>query len=204
MKLLLEALLVTVAGSGLALALNAARADGLELGRDYFPRDASAAGRGVGASKTSPVTAAPSQSKAGAMEAQPGDAAEAAIRQRLAEKGLQAIAHDEVVTLLHSDMGLAGAYLVVDARRADDFSAGHIPGAVHLDPFFPDAGLAQLLPLLGVAQRIIVYCNGGECDDSESAALLLLQFGAQSDRLAVYTGGIKAWSAAGLELESDS
>jgi len=161
---------------------------------------ASAAGDIGSAEAEDPVDPVPDPG----VDESPGTAAEAptdtadvdpALVARLAEKGLSAIGHRAFVTLTEDPMMAAGAYLIVDARRAEDFSAGHIPGALHLDPFFPDEGLPALMPLLPIAQRVVVYCNGGECEDSETAALMLMQFGVPSDRLAVYTGGIAAWRA---------
>ncbi|RKY21410.1 MAG: hypothetical protein DRQ55_04565 [Planctomycetota bacterium] len=174
-----EAVLVLTVGVALAFGANAARARGLSLERDYFPADTPSTPDASAGSAADPILA------------------------RLASKGLRAISHDELVALTEDPLFEAGAYLLVDARRADQFAEGHLPGAVHLDPFYPDEGLNDVLLLMPAAQRIIVYCLGGECEDSESAALLLKQFGASPEQLAVYAGGISAWRAAGLPLEAE-
>ena len=48
----------------------------------------------------------------------------------------------------------------------------------------------------------MVYCNGGDCDDSESAAILLRNVGIPNLKLFVYVGGIKQWMANGLPVET--
>lgn len=226
-RTLLETVVVLVVGVAVAFGANAMRDRGLELDRDYFPSGVSATA-GTDATEddspadfpVGPSTEPSTEDTAGGLdEAQPARPADGAsalaapdpatadvhdhITERLAEKGLSAIGDAELMELVEDPMFAAGAYLLVDARRAEQYAEGHLPGALHLDPFFPDAGLAQVLPMLPVAQRIVVYCSGGECEDSESAALLLLQFGAPADRLAVYVGGVTEWTAQGRPLETD-
>jgi rhodanese-related sulfurtransferase len=231
-RTLLETVVVLLAGVVLAFSSNAMRDRGLELDRDYFPSGVSTSAGTVapvvdpaGAAldpelpnepPAEPSTIVSAKDTDGAPQAQPGGegALVAApdptltdthdpITERLAEKGLTAIGDAELMELVEDPMFAAGAYLLVDARRAEQYAEGHLPGALHLDPFFPDAGLPQVLPMLPVAQRIVVYCTGGQCEDSESAALLLLQFGAPADRLAVYVGGVTEWTAAGRPLETE-
>lgn len=217
----LEAVAVVAVGVVIAFTANALRDQGLDPGRDYFPRDAAGATQGLGNVAEPTRSAAPTAAggapegraspppavttilgHATADEARSGPApTHDPVIDRLTAKGLRAIDHETFAALIASPLGQAGAYLVVDARRAAQFAEGHVPGAVHLDPFFPDAGLAAVLPLLPVAQRIVVYCNGGECDDSESAALMLQQFIPDPERVEIYTGGITAWLAAGLPIE---
>ena len=43
------------------------------------------------------------------------------------------------------------------------------------------------------ALHVVVYCNGGHCDDSERAAIFLRDLGIPKDRLYVYGGGISEW-----------
>jgi rhodanese-related sulfurtransferase len=231
-RTLVETVVVLVVGVVLAFGANAARDRGLELDRDYFPSGVSAAAgtsspvvdpKGT-ASEPAPPAEPPANPSSESLtedvdpspQAQEEDEASAVtladptatevpdlIVARLAEKGLTAISDSELMELVEDPMFAAGAYLLVDARRAEQYAEGHLPGALHLDPFFPDAGLPQVLPMLPVAQRVVVYCTGGQCEDSESAALLLLQFGAPADRLAVYVGGVTEWTAAGRPLETD-
>jgi rhodanese-related sulfurtransferase len=52
------------------------------------------------------------------------------------------------------------------------------------------------------AEKIVVYCAGGDCEDSRFAAILLRDAGVAPEKLFVYSGGLHAWTAAGLPVES--
>jgi len=87
----------------------------------------------------------------------------------------------------------AGAALVVDVREADEFAAGHIPGAFNLplSQFQP-----SLLPESG-DRTLVLNCLGGK----RSGQALDRCHAAQ---VAVHThlaGGFGAWKAAGLPVE---
>ena len=58
------------------------------------------------------------------------------------------------------------------------------------------------MPVCRKAEQIVVYCNGGDCDDSETAALLLRDMGIPNQKLFVYGGGIAEWKANGLPVET--
>jgi rhodanese-related sulfurtransferase len=49
---------------------------------------------------------------------------------------------------------------------------------------------------------VVVYCTGGECEDSHFAAELLREAGVPATNLAVYRGGIAEWEAARLPIET--
>jgi rhodanese-related sulfurtransferase len=51
------------------------------------------------------------------------------------------------------------------------------------------------------ADLVVVYCNGGDCDDVDYAAALLRDAGVPVHKLLVYGSGFEDWSAAGLPLE---
>lgn len=132
-----------------------------------------------------------------------GSEIHAHVAERLASKGLTAVSHDDAEALWRDPMFQEyEATVFLDARREEQYSEGHIPGAWHFDPFYPERSIDDLLPLLTSAMTIVVYCKGGECDDSESAALYLLNLGAADPgRLSIYVGGVEAWTAAQLPME---
>ena len=140
----------------------------------------------------------------------PGDDAEPAaagaeldpiIVERLARKGLRAASLSEARAFVEHEYYGYGLYMLLDARRPSDFAAGHIPGAKAWDPYAPELVSPELLGELQVAEKVFVYCNGGDCEDSETAALQLLGFGVLPDRLAVFAGGWTEWTEAGLPVE---
>ena len=61
--------------------------------------------------------------------------------------------------------------------------------------------MTQLLPACENAETIVVYCNGGKCEDSFLAAGDLLEEGVEMHKILVYSGGIAAWKADNLPVE---
>ncbi len=103
---------------------------------------------------------------------------------------------DEVipeVTFVEARRALAGGKPVfVDAREPDFFEEGHIAGAVNLPASEALAGGFAALP---DDRRIplIVYCSGGDCEDSLIVAAALRQSGFTD--VSVFSGGWDEWSA---------
>lgn len=110
---------------------------------------------------------------------------------------------DAAVAALHADPRReAELILFVDARGERAFEEGHIPGAWPYDPYRPGRFLGELLPLCSTAEVVVVYCNGGRCEDSHLAAQQLVEAGVPPERLRIYAGGITAWREAGRPLET--
>lgn len=185
---LFEASLVAAAGLLIALVANAISPRGLRLGRNYFP--------GAGPAPT-PLPA--STHSTGTTYA--ADPLAAALK-RLEQRGLRAIASNEVVTLFRDPRREQGLVAFVDARADAPYQAGHIPGAWQFDHYRADAFLPVVLPACLNAQQIVIYCNGGSCEDSEFAAITLRDTGVPVGSLLVYVGGMAEWKAAGMPLET--
>ena len=84
------------------------------------------------------------------------------------------------------------AVLWVDARSRKKYEEGHIPGAVLLNEEEWDACVAPFLDVWDPAKRIVVYCDGGQCDASQAVAERLrndLQLGTVN----ILKGGWEAW-----------
>jgi len=193
-----ETLLVLSLGVALGLGVNAVSDNGLDLGRDYFPKGpAVVTGSATPSTPVAPEVEAPPTPELDA----PGDGLDQALVERLASKGLVGIGFDEAVEIWQSELRLRGAILFVDARNDEDYQEGHIPGAWQLDHYRPDRNLGELLPMLPGTLQIVVYCTGGDCEDSESAALLLQQFGADASVMQIYAGGITEWRENGMPVE---
>ena len=101
---------------------------------------------------------------------------------------------------------VARGVFIVDARRTKDYEAGHIAGARNISPWEGDAD-AKVTALVSEgrdpAQPVLVYCSGGDCEDSHMLAQRL--FGGGFNNLLVYRDGWPDWvkrggkSAAGPE-----
>ncbi len=85
--------------------------------------------------------------------------------------------------------------LVIDVRPAEEFAAGHIPGAISLPPDEVQRRLARLPR----DQEIVAYCRGPLCLFSVEAAELIRKSGRRVRRLGA---GFPDWQAAGFPVES--
>jgi len=94
---------------------------------------------------------------------------------------------------------LAAGAMAVDARAAEVYGEGHLPGALS----FPLGEYGQVLPgfLEKVAKEstLILYCSGFGCPDSFDLGERLLAEGYLDVR--VYEGGFPEWRDAGLPVE---
>lgn len=192
-RVFLEAVLVVVVGAAFAFAANQISPRGLALSRDYFPG-------GIGNSlRTATNTSSPGAAN-GANPATPSPAQQLAAQMK--QKGLQLIGGHRAVQLFYDSLLTRGVIVFVDARDEEHYQAGHIPGAYEFDPYHPEQYFPTVLPLCRAAEQIVVYCNGGNCDDSETAALLLKDVGIPSQKLSVYEGGMTEWTNNRLPIET--
>ncbi len=84
----------------------------------------------------------------------------------------------------------AGATLV-DARSAEQYAAGHIPGAINV-PTDDDAAMTRL-PADKTA-LLVFYCGGPACNARTKCATKVQALG--HTKLAQYKGGYPEWRAA--------
>lgn len=87
-----------------------------------------------------------------------------------------------------------GDVTVVDVRPADEFEAGHIPGALSM----PVPQLKRRLRELPRGREVIAYCRGRYCVYSLDAVTLLRKHGYRARRA---HEGLPDWKAAGLPVE---
>ncbi len=189
--ILREALLLAVVGVCLALLANWISPRGLSLARNYFPEIKPV---------VSPATtnAAPARDVTNSTAPPQTESPEARIK----ASGLQVVDLNQVKQLLQDPGFTNGSIIVVDSRSDEDYQAGHIPGAYQLDYFHLEKYIAAVLPLCQTADKIVVYCAGGECDVSEMTAVTLRDSGVPAEKLFVYTGGMTEWETSGQPIET--
>jgi ArsR family transcriptional regulator len=90
-----------------------------------------------------------------------------------------------------------GLVTVIDTRPAEEFAAGHLPGALNV----PLRELRRRLRELPRDQEIVAYCRGAYCVLSYEAVAELRKRGFKASRL---EGGYPEWKAAGLPVESSA
>jgi len=103
--------------------------------------------------------------------------------------GLEPVSDDDLRERLRE-----GLVTVLDVRPADEFAAGHLPGAVSVPLAHLEARLADLDP----AREIVAYCRGPYCVLSYEAVAALRARGFRARRL---KDGLPEWKAAGRPVE---
>lgn len=186
---LTEAILVAVVGAAVSFAANALSPRGLKLNRDFF---------GTGTQNKR----APGQATNGpALTATNAAATIELLKARLESEGLQLAGSNRVIELFHDPRVEQGLVVFVDAREDAHYQEGHVPGAYQFDYYHVENFLPTILPICQVAQEIVIYCNGGNCEDSELAAKFLSAAGIPKEKLLVYGGGMAEWATNGLPVE---
>lgn len=88
-----------------------------------------------------------------------------------------------------------GLVVVLDVRPAEEYAAGHLPGAINI----PIDELESRLAKLPKRKEIVAYCRGPYCLMSFDAVEKLRKRGLRARRL---ENGFPEWRAAGLPVES--
>ena len=84
-----------------------------------------------------------------------------------------------------------GLGLVIDAREEKEFKLGHLPGALNLPAITFGETFEEIGGSLPLDLPLIVYCQGGACDESDTVLrhLKTLEF----ENLSQYIGGWLDW-----------
>jgi rhodanese-related sulfurtransferase len=88
-----------------------------------------------------------------------------------------------------------GEVVVLDVRPADEYAAGHLPGARSI----PVAELERRIASLPKDREIVAYCRGPFCVYALEAVALLRARGFRAARL---EDGVPEWRRAGLPVEA--
>jgi rhodanese-related sulfurtransferase len=110
----------------------------------------------------------------------------AAARDAYLGDDTQAVGRDELRRRL-----AAGEVIAVDVRPAEEYAAGHIPGAMSI----PLDELADRLADLPGDVDVVAYCRGANCVLAHDAVRLLTAHGHRATRL---TDGMLEWRLADL------
>lgn len=102
------------------------------------------------------------------------------------------------IPLEHADEAIRAADVLIDVREAEEYQAGHIPGAIHMSRGMLEFKLSSMPQLTSRDLKIVVYCKTS--GRAALAARSLRDMGyLQVESLA---GGFDAWSAAGKPVAS--
>lgn len=208
---LVEALVVVALGAAVGLGVNASRGDrGLVISRDHFatkiinppPVSDGEHDEGSGGNAENGRDDAGAGGVESASDAvDPTDDTASDEWKGLVAAGYQPIRHEQVVADFQSPEYSTEQIVFVDARDDAHYKAGHLAGAYQLDHYLVDNYIDTVLPACLNATKVIVYCNGGECEDSMFAAGDLIERGVNPTKVYVYVGGVAAWKRDGLPFE---
>jgi rhodanese-related sulfurtransferase len=107
-----------------------------------------------------------------------------------ARDGLEPVSHEELTARLRD-----GLVTLIDVRPAEEFAAGHIPGAVNV----PLPELPERLTSLPSGREVVAYCRGPYCVYAFEAVAALRAAGFDARRL---VDGYPEWWAAGRPVAS--
>lgn len=168
-----EAVLLAAITLAVALVANALHPKGLDLGRDYFP--------------VSKLENEPAENGEGGKKLQ---------------HDYTVISFDDFQAWQPYAKDEDGGVLILDARSERDYKAGHIPGSRLCHHYHQDLYVPELLPQMNAADMVIIYCAGGECEDSiQLATDLVFTHGVHKELISIYEGGYEEWTEAGLEVQ---
>ena len=94
----------------------------------------------------------------------------------------QKVSGEEAYLMMNDETG----YAIVDVRTAEEFAAGHIPGAVNVP--VESIGEVQPAELPDTGQRLFVYCRTGKRSADASEKLVALGY---TDIVDI--GGLDTW-----------
>ena len=97
------------------------------------------------------------------------------------------------VSVADADRAIQDANVVLDVREADEFAAGHLPGAIHASRGMLEFKLSSQPELSARDRKIVLYCKTS--GRAALAACALQDMGYL--HVTSIAGGFDAWSAAG-------
>lgn len=206
----LEALGILAFALVLGLSYNSVRDDGLSLERNFFPEfehrrappsDGDENGVDPNGTSQDPPPADPSNGTANGATTTNDPKANGVVEkptpeQLVLDAGFQVC--DLQQTLEYLD-GLADAVVFADARSHEKYDDGHIPSAYELNYYQAEKLVGDVLGPIEEAMFVVIYCDGGDCEDSILLANYLhMEHGVPLDLLYVYVGGYNEWVERGL------
>lgn len=190
----LVAMVVLVAvGSVLGLTSNALRKDGIKLSKSHFAKPKVTKPVETPADPTDDSDppevnlAKVDEPDGGTANPPPGDHPEHIF---------QVISLEEVADLAHDPLYPGELCVFIDSRGDEAYEVGHIPYARQMNPYHSERYLPQILPEVLAAEKVVVYCEGGQCDDSIFACRELLDNGVSFESIYLFEGGMEAWEEA--------
>jgi rhodanese-related sulfurtransferase len=116
------------------------------------------------------------------------------IESKALKEGIPLVTAKDAMAFLQS-----GSHVILDARPAADYEAGHISTALSAPYASIAEALVEVQAVLTPAQPIMTYCSGKNCDESFLLTQYLRQQGFTN--VVLFAGGFETWSAEGYPIE---
>ena len=188
-RTVLEAVILMAVGVALAFGANAVRGSGaVNPTRDYFRIGE----RPVAVISPQEKIDAPSvvvPDEAGVREDQPAEP-----DQPSSKHPYQVVCFDKTTAIFKDRYTESGANVFIDCRSRELYEEGHIPGAIHADHYRFEEYCDNVLAAVEGADRVITYCEGGDCEDSIFMCANLVELGVPYDKIYLCPGGWEEWS----------
>ena len=107
--------------------------------------------------------------------------------------GAHTVDAERIIALIDTTPGL----VIIDSRKAEDFAAGAIEGAISLtDTEMTKDKLVKIAP--NRSKPILFYCNGLKCGRAANAVIMAVKWGYKD--VYYYALGMAEWQERGLPL----
>ncbi len=202
-----EMILLGLLSAGLAFGYNAVRKEGrIVPTKDYFEKGEKPSAPPTGTARQEAaadrtVTAVSRSASVGESPAPRTKPAPASAKKHK-EHPYKEITLDDVRDVVNDPETAQGLNVFIDARKDDDFAEGHIPGAIPCFPYEIDRCIDRAMAAVNGAMKVIVYCGGGDCEDSIFMCRELVNAGAPFDAIHLFAGGWNEWKAGGGATET--
>ena len=135
-----------------------------------------------------------------------GDSADASISNdgQLPQHGFQVVSLSEALDYYSRG---ESSIVFIDARDDAHYQKCRIPSAIQFDYYHPDEYIDNVCDFAADAEIVIIYCNGGECEDSIQTARYLteeIEDPLPFEIVYVFEGGIQEWYEADYEREPEN
>ena len=92
--------------------------------------------------------------------------------------------------------------IFIDARPSNDFERGHIAGSFSVPMGAFENGVPIAVDMLDDQRFIVIYCSGGNCEESHLVAEdLAFERPDLANMIHIYVDGYPAWEDAGMPVE---
>ncbi len=200
-RVVLPVVVILAVGSLMGMGFNSARAKNrINMRRNYFAVAATASPK----ASTSESTDASDGSTSSALDGPSQESTDTPKEGKTLNHPFTPVTLDEVVDLYLSDGYQTGDVVFIDARSEENFAQEHIIGSFNIDNYNADDMYAEYEQYVLAANTIVVYCGGGDCEDSIFLSTYLTNRGVSMDTIRLFEGGMKAWLNDNLEVEQAS